>query len=83
LIMSLYLSPFFIFYLFSQSSVVNLRWGTYIPSQDICIYGYRHVKCMSMFLYDELALKRVTHGRNACMMNKNFDSCPNSTTKIS
>jgi hypothetical protein len=38
---------------------------------------------MSMFLYDELALKRVTHGRNACMMNKNFDSCPNSTTKIS
>jgi hypothetical protein len=30
LIMSLYLRPFFIFHLFSQSGVVDLRWGTYI-----------------------------------------------------
>jgi hypothetical protein len=36
-----------------------------------------------MFLYDELALQGVTHGRDACMMNKNFDFCPNSTTKNS
>jgi hypothetical protein len=42
-----------------------------------------HVKYMSMFLYDELALQWVTHGHNTCMMNKNFDFIPNSTTKSS
>ena len=41
-----------------------------------------HVKCMSMFLYNELALQRVTHGRNSYIMNKNFDSCLNSTMKF-
>ena len=38
---------------------------------------------MRMFLYDDLALQRVTYGHKSYMMNKNFDSYPNSTTKIS
>ena len=41
-----------------------------------------HVKCMSMFLYDEIALQRMIHGRNSCMINKNFDFCLNSTMEI-
>jgi hypothetical protein len=38
---------------------------------------------MNMYLYDELALQRVTYDYNSYMMNKNFDSRPNFTTKIS
>jgi len=45
LIMSLYLRPFFIFHLFSQSSVVDLRWGTYV-SVFLRIYACKGT-CMS------------------------------------
>jgi len=41
LTMSLSLTPFFIFHLF-QSSVVKLRWGTYLSTR------YMHDKCMNM-----------------------------------
>ena len=42
-----------------------------------------HVKCMSMFLYDELTFQGVTHSCNSCITNKNFNSCPNLKMKIS
>jgi hypothetical protein len=35
-----------------------------------------------MFFYDEFALQEVTHGRYSCMMNNNFDFCPNYIMKI-
>jgi hypothetical protein len=34
--------------------------------------GNMYDKCMSMFLYEELALLGLTHGHNPCMMIQEF-----------
>ena len=34
--------------------------------------GNMYDKCLSMFLYDELALPGLTYGRNPCMMIQEF-----------
>jgi len=67
LIMSLYLSPFFVFHLFSQLGVVDLRWGTYISTFPI---GYMHVRIHAcqmcnilIFRTNTSIMKREEHGK--------------------
>ena len=47
---------------------------------------FPHGTCMinvwTCNLYEELALRGVTYGRNSCMMKQESHSCPNSTMKI-
>jgi len=67
LIMSLYLSPFFIFHIFSQSGVVDHRWGDLRFNLGACMLAV-----WAYFYMMNLPFKGVKHGCISCMMKQEF-----------
>ena len=75
-IMSLYLTSFFISIIF-LITCSKPRTGEPIFPHGTCM-----INVWTCNLYEELALRGVTYGRNSCMMKQESHSCPNSTMKI-
>jgi hypothetical protein len=77
LIMGFSLTPFFI-----SHHLCSIRCSKPRTGEPIFPHGTCMINVWTCNLYEELALRGVTYGRNSCMMKQESHSCPNSTMKI-